>query len=194
MGLLGRAKDAVGMGDDGDESIAEEEEWGSEVDVVDEGEELGDEDFEEDVDQDPELDETWDSAYMFVGDMVTKAGFTDMVDFIDHAMYHEIEKSPMYRDRIQSGVQTMNQISTVKQEMQQVSGESGMDLESRAETLSNANQVISEVEKLKGEDEQFMREVTGLAREYANLWKNQQRQNQPQGGADVTAEETGERL
>lgn len=196
MGLIDKAKSTIGMGDSEDEEeIPDTEGWADEVIVEDEGGDIEEEEFTGGGDESEEaLDQTWDSAYDFAGDMVTKAGFTDMTDFIDHAMFYHIEKSPMYRDRIQSGVETMNQITAVKDSMKEIQGGEDMNLENKAEQIKAANEVIDGMKQLEGEDEQFMREVTGLAKEYADILKNRQGSMGSSSDTEVRSEETGERL
>lgn len=193
MGIIDKVKDATGIGKSKSEKLAEQEGWGEDVIEEDEGV-TEDIDFEEDEEEEEnDLDKTWDSEYDFVADHVTKAGFTDMVDFIDHAMFHEINKSPLYRDRIEHGVNTMNRISNVKEQMDQVQGGGSMDIEDKVNKVRSANQLIDEVSKLEGEDEQFMREVVGLGKEYADILR-QRTAERPSSDTEVVTEEKGGRL
>ncbi len=193
MGFIDKAKNAIGMGDDDPDSIAEEQGWGE--DVEDEGEDLVE---ETEVEEDAEsmgMEQEWDSAYDFVGDHITQAGFADMVDFIEHAMYEEIERSPMYRDRIQNGLQTVNQVGDLKETLSRVRGDSSMNLEEKAEQVESANKLIDQIGSLQGEDEQMVREITGLARRYANIAEKRIEQGDVGGvDAEVNTEDTGERL
>lgn len=193
MGLIDKAKSAIGMGDGSSDDIAAEEGWGDEVEDVSEGE-MGDTELEGEEDS-VDMDQEWDSAYDFVGDHITQAGFVDMVDFIEHAMYSEVEKSPMYRDRIQNGLQTVNQVGDLKETLSRVQGGNEMNLQKKATQVENANKLIDEIGSLQGEDEQMVREITGIAKRYADIAEQKIQEGDLSGTeADVNAEETGERL
>jgi hypothetical protein len=141
------------------------------------------------------MEQEWDSAYDFIGGHITQAGFADMVDFIEHAMYEEIERSPMYRDRIQNGLQTVNQVGDLKETLSRVRGDSSMNLDEKAEQVESANKLIDQIGSLQGEDEQMVREITGLARRYANIAEKRIEQGDMGGvDAEVNTEDTGERL
>lgn len=193
MGLRSKVKGFFGSGDGGADDIAEEEGWGDDV------EEFGDEDDEEGLGDDAgdfgETDQEWDSAYDFVDDHVTQAGFTDMVDFIEHCMYEEIDRSPMFRDRVQSGVRTVNQVGDLSDSLESMRGGNEMDLENRAEQVKAANDLIDQMDKLEGEEDQIVREAMGIARQYADVFEERLANRQQQGSdASVRSEEVNEKL
>jgi hypothetical protein len=110
-------------------------------------------------------------------------------------MYEEIERSPMYRDRIQNGLQTVNQVGDLKETLSRVRGDSSMNLDEKAEQVESANKLIDQIGSLQGEDEQMVREITGLARRYANIAEKRIEQGDMGGvDAEVNTEDTGERL
>lgn len=196
MGLLNKAKQAITGSDSGtgNEELDEILE-----DIEDEVEEEEDDVVVEDeieVDDEPETNETeameWDSAYAFAEEFLEPRGFSDGKDFAAKVMMHEIEKSPLYRDRIKTGVNTINQITQATEQLREVRGGSeGMDLEGMATKVESANKVIREVESLEGKEDKMYQEIMGLGHKFAeNLMA---RQASP-GGVDAEVNEHDEEL
>jgi len=108
MGLLDNF--IGGGGDDEEPDVDIDEEFGEspmgtegppigeEGDVIDEGIDEGEEEEEE---------MAWDSAYDFAGWWLEDEGFANMRDFGEKAMMYRLERSDMYRDRIESGMRTL---------------------------------------------------------------------------------------
>lgn len=169
MGLLGKAKEAVGLGSGG-KSEADEvaEDWIEDVDseVSETDEMLGDEDnFEEEPQE-----EEWDSAYKFAEEFLEIRGFASMTDFTNKCMAYKINQSPLYRDRISNGVDTMNRITTMQEQMQQIGGGDKKEASyaQKAEKLQHANEVIDQAQKLSGEEDAMVNELIGLGHELAD--------------------------
>ena len=168
MGLLDSAKEAIGLGS-GDKSESDEiaEEWIDEVDSeVEESDEMLEE--PEEVSHEP-AEEEWDSAYKFAEEFLEMRGFASMVDFTNKCMAYKINQSPMYRDRISNGVNTMNQITSMQEQMAQISGQSREDssYEEKARKLESANKVIDEAQKLSGQEDAMVNELIGVGHELA---------------------------
>ena len=158
---MGFFKNLLGGGESESEQISAdfEDEIESQVEEVDD--DMGDPD---DWDEDPEPEvKEWDSAYRFVEEYLEVRGFADNKDFIVKAMFYQINNSPMYRDRIQSGVETMNMVSQATQQIEQIrGGNDDNSLQEQAEKIQHANQVIDGVQKLSGEEEQMVNDIIGL--------------------------------
>ena len=170
MGLLSKTKEMFGGGgeeepdDDMDiddmfdegESIDEggEEEQSEADEIVEEAEEEADEQME------------WESAYDFAEWWLEDEGFADLQDFGEKAMMMKLEQSPMYRDRIETGVNTLATINEAKQHLQQLKGQDGKasDYGEMADKLEDADRVIQSVRSLSGEDEMVVQQGMGLAK------------------------------
>jgi len=166
MGLLDSTKRALGMGGDGDSAEDIINEIDEEIEQEQQEQEV-DEDIEvEDVEEEDDGPEEWDSAYQFATEMLEFRGFSDGQDFVGKVMFKEISKSPMYRDRISSGTQTMSQIANAQSQLQELKGGSdGMNLGEMADKVENANRVIKSVESLEGKEEQMYQEIIGLGQQ-----------------------------
>lgn len=186
MGLLNSAKEAIGLGgEDKSESDDIAEEWIDEVDSeVEESEELLDE--PQGGSHEP-ADEEWDSAYKFAEEFLEVRGFASMVDFTNKCMAFKINKSPMYRDRISNGVNTMNQITSMQEQMSQIGGGNKKETsyEEKARKLESANKVIDEAQKLSGQEDAMVNELIGVGHELAESLAHRTAANR--GGGDVNS-------
>lgn len=159
MGLLDKAKEALGGGGGSSDDIADgfDEEFEEEEDEFEE-----EEDFEEEVRE-------WETAYQFSDDILQQMGFDGIGEFIDKSMMYRIDQSPMYRDRIQSGLNTMNQVTHSMREMNEVrdelGGDGSVDYKEYAEQVRGANELINEMDRLEGKEEQMANEIIGIARD-----------------------------
>jgi len=174
MGLLNSIKETVTGGDDSSEAGFEDPEVdtmfdeggqsGDNAGDIDEEMDFGDEPVEEDVED--EVME-WESAYKFAEWFLEDEGFADMTDFGEKAMMYKLERSPMYRDRIENGLSTLANINSAKQQLQELKGEDSgsKDYEEMAKKLRSANEVIEGTRKLSGEDEMIVQQGMGLARD-----------------------------
>lgn len=163
MGLIDSVKDAVGMGDDSSSSddIAS---------GFEEGEQL-EESIEDTVDREEEEEQsrTWENAYRFAEDMLEQDGHADMMEFTKKAMFHEIETSPRYRNRIEQGVETIEKIGNAREQLRKISGEDNTkDYRERAEELSEVNELMDEIDSLQGRDDQIVREALNVGRDLAD--------------------------
>lgn len=184
MGLFSSVKDAVGMGD-GDSGSSDDvaEEWIDEVESeVEESEDTIGETVEDE--QEEEVEE-WESAYKFAEEFLEVRGFASMVDFTNKCMAYKIDNSALYRDRISNGVDTMNRITTMQEQMRQIGGERKEDssFEDKAKKLESANKVIDEAQKLSGQEDAMVNEIIGLGHEFADAIANNP--NVMSGGGQV---------
>lgn len=86
-----------------------------------------------------------------------------MKDFINKAMFYQINNSPEYRDRIQSGVETMNMVSQATAQIDEMRGGNKEEtFEEKANKIQNANKVIDGVQKLSGKEEEMANEILSL--------------------------------
>lgn len=168
MGLTSKIKSAVGMSDDGDsDGDVPEEDWMDDVDTeINEGEGSMESDAEMEMDPEPEEQE-WDSAYQFADEYIEVRGFASMVDFTNKCMAHKINQSPKFRDRLQNGVQTMERIGHMQQQMQKIQGggQESRSYKERADELKAANEVIDEAERLNGKEDAMVNEALSLGHE-----------------------------
>lgn len=170
MGMLNNIVDAVTGGQsDPVEDSPEIDEVFDEDDVIEDDEAVEHEEDAEigEEEQEEEVRHEWDSAYDFASWWLEDSGFASMKDFGEKAMMHRLEQSPMFRDRIQSGVRTLQTIDEAKQHMESIKGnDTGeRNYEQMAEKLENANRVIENTRKLSGEDEVIMQQGMSLARD-----------------------------
>lgn len=167
MSLLDSVKDTVGIGDSGGESEVDV----GDIDDVIPGDSEGppsDDGVSSEVEEDEE-DEVmeWDSAYDFAEWWLEDEGFADLTEFGEKAMMERMEGSPMFRDRIESGLSTLNSINEAKTTLDDIAGSDTQerDIEDMAERLKAANEVIDATKSLNGEDEMMMRQGMELARD-----------------------------
>lgn len=191
MSLLDKTKKALGMGgSDDDNSTEGGSEWmkevDSEVETVDAG--MEEEDYE--VETEP-AEREWDSAYRFAEEYLEMRGFSSMTDFATKCMAYKVNNSPMFRDRISHGVQTMNQISSMQQQIRQMKGETqkGTDYAKMAEKLKGANEVIDQTQKLAGEEEAMVNDIMAMGHELIGTLgeQRQQRINQQNIDSEVSS-------
>jgi len=109
----------------------------------------------------------WDSAYDFAGWWLEDEGFANMRDFGEKAMMYRLERSDMYRDRIESGMRTLSMVNEANHQLRELRGEgaSDRDYEEMAAKIQNANEVIEGVRSLSGEDEVIVQQGMSLARD-----------------------------
>ena len=192
MGLINSIKNAVSGGGD-DEDVDEIiDEVNDEIEQEEEGDaELMDELEVEDVEEDEE-EEEWETAYAFATEMLEYRGFSSGKDFASKVMFDETSKSPMYRDRIESGTRTMSQIAQAKNTLREVKGGGeGPNLGEMAEKVENANRVIKSLESLEGKEEQMYQEIIGIAQQGVSALAEK---NAMQGTVQSNMEEVDEEL
>ena len=166
MGIFSKTKEALGMGDSGkSESDEMAEDWIDEVDSeVDESDEALGEETQVETEQ---VEEEWDSAYQFADEFLEMRGFASMTDFTNKCMAMKINQSPLYRDRISNGVDTMNRITTMQEQMAQIGGggQKEASYAEQAEKLKGANEVINQADKLSGKEDAMVNEAMSLGHE-----------------------------
>lgn len=142
---------------------------------------------EADSEQEDDIPEEWDSAYDFSGWYLSDEGFADMVDFGEKAMMYKLERSPMYRDRIETGLNTLGAIREAKDNLDSIKGkDSGSsDYEELADKVEDADRLISGVRSLSGEDELVVQQGMAIAQEAVGAIANR---NSGGGGGNVNAE------
>lgn len=169
MGLMEKAKQKLGMEEKEDGASFEdefEEPSGDEVEVEEEG-------FEDE----PESEEPeWDTAYQFADDVIGECGFAGVKEFVDKSMMYRIDQSPLYRDQIESGLRTMNRISdsmrSVHELQEDVRGDSSdKDYQKYAEEVRAANDLIDELDRMEGKEEQYANEIISIANDAVDALK-----------------------
>jgi len=178
MKLRGRTTEVIPMGlidslnpfsksDDDTVDIDEDFEMGDEVDDSIE-DDISEEDVgEADSSGEPDIPDEWDSAYKFADWYLSDEGFADMLDFGEKAMMYKLQNSPMYRDRIETGLGTMESIRSAKENLQAIRGEESesSDYEELADKVEDADRLISGIRSLSGEDELVVQQGMAIAQE-----------------------------
>jgi hypothetical protein len=168
MGMFEKAKNFVTGG-------SSEPDFGG-VDVDDEfndavgGEGSEEQEQESESEPEPEPDEgpgPWDSAYDFAWWYLEPEGFASMEEFGEKAMMLKLQNSPMFRDRIETGMETLQMVNQAKQQFDEIQGKDkgSHDYEQMADKLENANRVIDGMKSLNGEEEMMVQEGMSLARD-----------------------------
>lgn len=167
MGLGNKLKSMVGGGKEGEDSEADEigsqfaDEIESETEEVEEFEEWDDEE---------EVEETWDNPYRFAEDILEPDGFANLMDFARKAAFHEVSRSPQFRDRIKHGSETMQMVSRSLKELEDVKGGKDKDtLRETADKLEDANRVIDAADKMSGREDMIVNEALGLGRDMVEV-------------------------
>lgn len=161
MGFIDKAKGVFGSssGEEGLDDTAGEfaEEF--------EEDEFGGDEFEDGFEEEePEME--WDNPYQFAGDMLEPDGFANMSDFIVKAMYYECSNSPLYRDRLKQGAQTIDMVSSSVQSIKSLQGgDGGSDYGEMAEKLEDMDRAVQAAESLSGKEDQIIQDGMNIARE-----------------------------
>lgn len=182
MGIMDSLKSLTGGGGDSSEDIADDFE-----DEFEEGDEWDDE-FEEGGGEVLE----WETGYQFAEDMLQEEGFSGMKEFIDHAMMMKIKQSPMYRNRIESGLNAMNMITGSFKDVSELQGQFGSDrsYQEFADDIQAANNIINELDKMAGEEERMVNEIVGTAQMLAQGLIDQSKKGKSSpSSVEVTDEE-----
>lgn len=166
MGFLDSVKDALGGGESSEDIAGEfEDEFsGGSEDTIESGiEETEEEEILE-----------WDTAYRFAEDMLEEEGFSNMKEFIDKAMIYRINMSPLYRDKMESGIEMMDRISSSMERIQGIRGEeNGVDrsYSEMVEDIRAANNLIDEIDRMGGKEEEIVNELIGIGRDIAQGYR-----------------------
>lgn len=163
MGLISKAKEFVAGEDAGDEEFEDEF-------VEGEGPEFVEEDWEdESVDDEEDEVMEWNSAYDFASEMLEEQGFASMNDFISKAMYRRVRKSPQYRDRIESGVETIDKLAETKRRLDEIQGGSGdKSWGEVADELEDADRAINAADSLSGKEDMYAQQALSIGQKLAN--------------------------
>lgn len=167
MGFIDRAKDAISNATGGESADDMGEEWADEIDAqISEEDEEMEPDLDDEVSEEPEVRE-WDSAYRFAEDNLEARGFSSMMDFITKLMAFHINKSPMYRDRLQNGLNTMDRLTTMKSQLDELKGNNSKadSMQEKAQKLQAANDVVDQAQKLSGQEEAMVQDAMQLGGE-----------------------------
>lgn len=195
MGIWSKTKEAVGIGG-GDKSESDEvaEDWIDEVDSeVDESDEMLEDEAGVETEQ---VEEEWDSAYKFAEEFLEMRGFASMSDFTNKCMAMKINQSPLYRDRISNGVDTMNRITTMQEQMRQIGGgnQKQASYQEQAEKLKGANEVINQADKLSGKEDAMVNEAMSLGHELVDAIAQGKVGRGGGSNVDSSVSQTDERL
>lgn len=195
MGLMDSIKGALSGGsEDKSESDELAEDWVDDVDAeVQESDEMMGE--EEGVETEP-VEEEWESAYKFAEEFLELRGFASMVDFTNKCMAYKINQSPMYRDRISNGVDTMNRITTMQEQMAQIGQGQQQDetYAQKAEKLKSANEVIDQADKLSGKEDAMVSEAMNLGHELVDAFAQRKTGGTGSSNVDSSVDSRDERL
>lgn len=195
MGFGDRVKSALGMGG--------EEKSESEKIAEDAFSDVASEVEEAEGDMEPEGDEgmesgmrEWDSAYRFAEEYLEQRGFTSMVDFTNKCMAYKINQSPMYRDKIGNGVDTMNSIASMQEQLKSINGgnDGSKSMKQKAEELEAANDVIDQAQKLSGQEDEMVRDIIGLGEDLAQGLLENSRARAKSGDVDSNVRSTNEEM
>jgi len=166
MGLM----EKIGFGGEGEEkkdSSELAEDFTSEL-GAEEFETHGEEFEEETVEEEEPKD--WDTAYRFAEEMLEPDGHANMMDFANSFMFHKVSQSPMFRDRIQHGTETINSVASAKERMDKMKGRRGeTNFEEMAEKMEAANRAIDAADKLGGREEAMMQDAMALGTELVQV-------------------------
>lgn len=131
---------------------------------------------------------TWDDAADFAEFVLEKDGFTSLDEFARKAMMYRINRSPIFRDRIANGVQTMDMITDSMGQLKEL--REGGEKEQRnyremAQQLQAANDVIDEVDRLGGKEDQIVNEALGIGQELVGALAQRGRGGGARTGTEV---------
>lgn len=174
-------------------SDEEEEEVTDLSSEFEEGNGLEEDPFEEEEDEEEEMLE-WESAYKFGEDMLEADGFADMDEFIRKAMMHKINKSPLYRDRIRHGVNTMDMVTNSIKKIDDIKGDGSQDpnYSDFVEEVRAARELSDELDRLDGREDEIINEVIGIANEAVGVMK--ERSRAPAEPVETGVEQTEEEI
>jgi len=195
MGFFGRIlgnEDSEDEPDvDLDEEFGEGAMAGEGPPIGEDGGPIGEEPLEEEEEDD---DMEWDSAYDFAGWWLEDEGFADMRDFGEKAMMARLERSDMYRDRIESGMRTLSMVNDAKKQLSELRGRKSEDknYEEMATKINNANEVIEGVRSLSGEDEVIVQQGMKIAQDAISAIGSKAQQTG--GSVDTDMERTQDQI
>lgn len=164
MGLFSRAKEAVTGGSTEEDDGVDIDDDFIETDETIESEEAN----EPDPEPEPEPEQMeWDNAYDFAGWALEERGFPTVKDGAEKAAYDLIKDDPMFRDRFQTGMETLTQVQKAKASIDEITGSdsSGSSYSEVADELEDADRVIKSLRSLSGEDEMLVQQGMSITRD-----------------------------
>lgn len=174
---------------------SDEEDGGPDIADEFEPDEEPDEDlFDDDPVEQEEEELEWETAYKFAEDMLEADGFANMGEFTRKAMMHKINRSPLYRDRIEHGVETMNMVTDSIGRINELQGsrQADADYSEFVDEVKAARELSEELDKLDGKEDQIINEVIGIANDAVGVM--QQRTQQQAAPVETGVEQTEEEI
>lgn len=187
MGFMSKLFGGGGNDDDGDEFVEEDE--------FVEGEGWDDEDeWGEEEEYEQEVME-WDSAYQFAAEMLEEQGFTSMNDFVAKSMFRRVRQSPEFRDRIESGVSTIDKLARTKQQMAELrGGGGGTDWEEVATKMESADRAIQAADSMSGKEDMMVQQALAVGSRLADSFAKGRVQQRAGGDVDASMNVNEDRL
>lgn len=170
MGIM----DKLGLGGSGEEEPTDEDfDLDDEFDAEDEFEG----DFEEEAEQETEDNspQEWDSAYHFLDDALKAQGFAGVQEFMAKAMMMRVVNSAEYRDQIKHGAQSLKMVNDAVESIEGVGNGGHTDYGEMARQLSEANELIDEVEDMTNEEDQMVWEGMRLVEDVLDAYQSNDR-------------------
>jgi len=189
MGFINTVKEAISRGEDSHEEIGEEfqdEIAGQQVDPVED-------DFDTEVQESEEEGiMEWETCYQFCEEMLEDDGFSSMMDFTRKAMFYEIERCPLFRDRLENGLATISKVEEAKKSMEALRGKESRDsdFDAMAQKLESANRLNEQLDKLEGKEEQMVEDAMELGYEAVDALRS--RRASASGDVDASSSVSGE--
>lgn len=178
--MLEKAKSMLGM--DEEEENEELEEAGFEDFEEDwEDEELV-EDEEEEVEEEPEPE--WDTVYRMLDDVVKERGFSGLNECIEKCMAMRVRESGLFRDRIQSGLDTIEAISEAEEKLS--AGEGGNEIQQAANMLEDANELVEATEEFTNSEEMVAQQAMSVVNKGIETYKEVNKGGGSSGGSPVS--------
>jgi len=154
----------------------EHEEVEEELQIDDEfdSEEGFEDDFDEEPEPEPQEEEIheWDSAYDFLDDALQAKGFAGTQEFMAKVMMYRVSNSAEYRDRIKHGAKSLQMVNQAMDSIEGMQDGHATDYGEMAEQLSEANQLIEEVDDMTNEEDQMVREGMRLVEDLMDTYKS----------------------
>lgn len=167
MGFIDKVKSAVGSGSDSSGGGSVGDELAAEIEEEEDG--WDEDEVEDEWEEDEEEEQEWDTAYRFAEDILEPDGHASMKDFGKKFMFYKCARSPMYRDRIKNGSETMQMIAKSTERFEEaMGGGDSADYGDMADKLRDANRLIDEADKVSGKEDQIVQDALGLGHELVN--------------------------
>lgn len=190
MPMLERAKSALGLGE------GEEDDELEEAGFEDFEEDWEDEELEEETEPEPEPEPEpeWDTIYRMLDDVVKERGFSGMNECVEKCMAMRVRESGLFRDRIQSGLDTIDAISEAEKKLS--AGEGGNEIQQAANMLDDANELVEATEEFTNSEEMVAQQAMSVVNKGIETYKEVNRGSAGSGGGaiDVSTTEHDEEI